>query len=287
MSEPSNEKRIQDSYAAAEQQHAQQLGEQVPQLESQPALQDAPQSVANRSTSGLAIAGLVVGIVSILTSFLPIINNASFFLAIVGVILSIVGLVGVNKGKHSGKGIAIAGVVLGVLAIVVVLATQAMYSSALNSLSNQLNAGSTPTASASGSAASSSSASAAAKDDTDYQNLAIGSTVNLKSGLSVTVNSIEGGYTNYDGSEIVCVNVTYANKGNKNVMFNTYDWKAQDADGALRMPTIYLEGDNNLSSGQLASGGQVTGNLYFDAPVMKAHYYGNIASDSSTAAWVA
>jgi hypothetical protein len=195
-----------------------------------------------------------------------------------------------------------------VLSVVVVLVTQSMYSAAIDKVSEELKAGSTPTAvsrssdkpeSSAGAAAGDSSAAASqeaddaggedqgASQDVDYQNLSVGETVSFKDGLSITVNSIEGGLQNYDGSEIVCVNVTYANAGSGNASFNVYDWKAEDADGAQRMTTYYSEAENELNSGNLSSGGRVTGNLYFDAPVAKVHYYDNMFNDSSSAAWVA
>ena len=65
-----------------------------------------------QSKSGMAIAGFVLGIIALLTSFLPIINNLSFFLAILGLIFGIVGMVGISKGKKSGKGLAIAAIVI-------------------------------------------------------------------------------------------------------------------------------------------------------------------------------
>ena len=232
-----------------------------------------------QSTSGLAIAGLVLGIVAALTSFLPIINNASFFIALLGLVLAIAGLVSTRKGKHSGKGIAIAGIVLGIVSAAIVLATQAMYSAAIDAATEGLTSGSTPV-----------SASAQPGGDSaqaDYQNLAVGTTIDLKSGLSVTVNSIESGLANYDGSEAVCVNVTYLNNGDKKASFNIFDWKAEDNNGALRNQAYFTEGENELSSGELSTGGSVTGNIYFDAPVAKVHYYDNMISDDSTAAWVA
>lgn len=58
--------------------------------------------------SGMAIAGFVLGIIALLTSLVPIVNNLSFFLAILGIIFTIVGLIGIMKGKKSGKGLAIA-----------------------------------------------------------------------------------------------------------------------------------------------------------------------------------
>jgi hypothetical protein len=86
----------------------------------------------SKPTSGLAVASLVLGIVAAVSSFMPIVNNASFFIALVGLVLGIVGLVGVNKGTRAGKGLAIAGIVLGVVSIVVVLASQSFYASLLS-----------------------------------------------------------------------------------------------------------------------------------------------------------
>lgn len=91
------------------------------------------------SKSGMAVAGLVLGIIALLTSFLPIINNFAALLAILGLIFGIVGLVGVLKGKKSGKGMAIAAVVLNAVAIVVVFATQAMFGAALDEASKALD----------------------------------------------------------------------------------------------------------------------------------------------------
>lgn len=87
--------------------------------------------------SGLAIAGMVLGIVAIATSFLPIINNGSFFLALIGLIFAIVGMVSIRKGKSSGMGMAVAGLVLSIVAIVVVLGSQAFYSAVIDEASNQ------------------------------------------------------------------------------------------------------------------------------------------------------
>lgn len=93
------------------------------------------------SRSGMAVAGLVLGIIALLTSFLPIVNNFAFLLALLGLIFAIVGLAGIVKGKKVGKGMAVAAVVLNALSLVIVLATQAMFSSALDEASKQLDEG--------------------------------------------------------------------------------------------------------------------------------------------------
>ena len=106
-----------------------------------------PQPTQPKTTSGLAIASLVLGIIAILTSFLPIINNLSFFVALIGLVLAVIALVGAIRGKHTAKGMSIAGVVLAVVSIAVVLVTQSAYSAALKSASEELSSGSESAAS--------------------------------------------------------------------------------------------------------------------------------------------
>lgn len=95
------------------------------------------QTDTNKPRSGLAIAALVLGIVAAATSFMPIINNASFFIALVGLILAIVAIAGIRKGKNSGKGLAVAGLVLSIVAGLLVLGTQAFYSAVLDEAVDQ------------------------------------------------------------------------------------------------------------------------------------------------------
>lgn len=110
-----------------------------------------------KTSSGLAIAGLVLGIIAILTSFLPIINNLSFFIALIGGVLAAIALVGALRGKHTAKGMSIAGVVLAVVSIVVVLVTQAAYGAAIDAVSDELSSNSKPAASSTESSSSSDS----------------------------------------------------------------------------------------------------------------------------------
>lgn len=84
--------------------------------------------------SGLATAGLVLGIVGICLSFIPILNNASFFLGILALIFGIISLV-----KKTSKGKAIAALILGILSIVITLSLQSSWSNALDDLSNDLD----------------------------------------------------------------------------------------------------------------------------------------------------
>ena len=65
--------------------------------------------------SGLCTAGLVLGIIGLCTSFIPIINNLSFFL---GVLAIIFGLLSIKKAK---KGKLVATILTGILAIAITL----------------------------------------------------------------------------------------------------------------------------------------------------------------------
>lgn len=80
-----------------------------------------------KQKSGMATAGLVLGIIGICTSFIPIVNNASFVL---GVLAFIFGLISIIKKKGVGK--AVAGLILGVLAVVITLYMQSQFVAAVD-----------------------------------------------------------------------------------------------------------------------------------------------------------
>lgn len=84
--------------------------------------------------SGFATAGLVLGIIGICTSFIPIINNLSFFLGLLAIIFAIVSLV-----KKASKGKAVASIILGILTIVITLSVQKTVSDALDVASQELD----------------------------------------------------------------------------------------------------------------------------------------------------
>ena len=82
--------------------------------------------------AGLAIASMVVGIIALLLSWIPIINNLAAVLAVVGLGLGIPALIRARRGTARGTGMAITGLVTSVLAIVLVIATQLLFVQALD-----------------------------------------------------------------------------------------------------------------------------------------------------------
>lgn len=94
-----------------------------------------------RRGNPFGLVALIVGIVAILGCAIPIVNNVSIVLGVIALVFGIVGLI----VKHRRRGLAITGVVLGVLSVVVGLSTQALYSSALDSVSKSLSSASAET----------------------------------------------------------------------------------------------------------------------------------------------
>ena len=85
-----------------------------------------------KAKSGFGTASLVLGIIAISTSFLPIINNMSFILGIIGAIMGIVSLI-----KKSSKGKSLWGIVLCILAIVITLNLQSSWSNSLSDITGE------------------------------------------------------------------------------------------------------------------------------------------------------
>ena len=226
------------------------------------------------SKTGLGIAGFVLGIIALAISFLPIINNFSALLAAIGFVLALIGTIACVKGSKSGKGLSVAGVVMNVIAFAVVLATQSMYSSAIDDAFSGTSVAPQP-------ATEQPATTAPASDDAaeSGQAAAAGNSITLKNGLVLT------GLQSYDGKSITQVSVTYQNNGNSQASFNPYDWKAEDAQGAQRSQAFYTDGENELNSGTLAAGGSVSGNLYFEGDVVKVLYENAFIGRGSDVSW--
>lgn len=87
-----------------------------------------------RTKIGFAIVALVLGIIGLVFSFIPIVNNLAFFIGIIAIVFGVLALITKNK-----KGLSIAGIVTGVLAIAITLVLQASWSKALDDVSDELD----------------------------------------------------------------------------------------------------------------------------------------------------
>ena len=144
------------------------------------------------ATSAMAIVGLVLGIVALVTSWMPILNNGSFFLALLGAIFAIVGLTATLRRTRSGKGLAIAGLVICIIACAAVLAAQQATSKALNDAVDSAKNGPAVTST---SAAPADTSDGTTDTTTQSQDLALGTSITLADGLSVSVDSVDTSLT--------------------------------------------------------------------------------------------
>ena len=117
---------------------------------------------------------------------------------------------------------------------------------------------------------------------TEKTNLKVGETIAFD-GKEVTVKSIDRDWKSdnqfikaKDGKEFVKVNVSIVNKSDSELSFNTFDWKIEDANGAIEGPsaTAFTTNDN-LNSGTLAINGKKEGSVIFEVAkdsTIKIHY---------------
>jgi hypothetical protein len=90
-----------------------------------------PAPVPAKGSNGLATAGFVLGLLGLLSSWIPFLNVVGIMLGIIGVVLAAVGLAK-SKKVNAGKGLAIAGLVLGVLAVLIAVLINAVFVSAVD-----------------------------------------------------------------------------------------------------------------------------------------------------------
>ena len=78
---------------------------------------------------GLSLTALILGIIAVFTSFIPILNNLSFFIAIIGGVLGIIALI-----KKQKKVMSIISIIIAVLAIVFTVWAQASLSKSIDEI---------------------------------------------------------------------------------------------------------------------------------------------------------
>ncbi|MCD2191459.1 hypothetical protein [Actinomycetospora soli] len=95
-----------------------------------------PVQVAPPQANGLATAGLVVGIIAAVLSFVPVLGTVSWVLAPIALVLSVVGLVKAKRARN-GRGKSIAGIVLSVVALFMCILYTAVFVGSVNSVAQQ------------------------------------------------------------------------------------------------------------------------------------------------------
>ena len=98
----------------------------------------------NNNSNGISIAALVCGIVGIIGSFftvIPAIAIIALIIAIAGIILGAIGMKNANENNGSGKGLAIAGLVCGIIGTVFCFGAVICWACVACSAANIINQG--------------------------------------------------------------------------------------------------------------------------------------------------
>lgn len=214
----------------------------------------APAPLTPTATNGLAIAGLIVGIIAFLSGWIPIFG---LLIAIVAVILSIIGL---RKGGPQ-KGMAIAGLITGGLGLLWSLIVGTFFIigiiagiSSYNEFSSSLDKN------------SSQSQQQANQDSDDSSSMSNSKEV---AGYTITANKVTRDYKpqntlSDDSTEYVVVNLTVKNNSNMLSKFVTGNISL-NADGKSS-PVSLVSVDPSLNGADIPTGKSATGNLVFQIP---------------------
>lgn len=99
------------------------------------------QCVQQRGASAAAIVSIIFAIIAFITALIPIINNLAFVAALVAAVCGIVGIIGTGPQKKSGRGLAVAGLVIAIVSLVAVLVSQSIYGAAIDAVNDELSNG--------------------------------------------------------------------------------------------------------------------------------------------------
>ncbi len=207
-------------------------------------------TIVDGKKSGLATASMILGIISIIGSWIPFLNVFSIFIGFVGLGLGIPSLIIYFKKKKGSLAKSVSGLVLCILTLIIGIS---MNNAAVDSIDKALGS-----------------------DADSKLEFAYGEAAELD-GVSIKVLDVEhsGGYTeNYisvkpdkDGNEFVIINVELKNNSDETKTYNVLDFELQTGNGDIQSSgfSMYDTG-SDLDSGSLASGGTKTGKIVFEVP---------------------
>lgn len=173
-----------------------------------------------KGSNGLATAGFVLGLLGLLGSWIPVLNILSIILAVVGIVFGAIGLARSTRA-NGGRGLAIAGLVLGALGIVIAIVVNVAFVDAVDEAIDE-------TTSTSVEAPSSSEGEAESGGDSASKDSELGTSRNNPAPLgsavtgdnwTVTINSVqEVNSDSYDqapaaGSTLLLINMTATYNG--------------------------------------------------------------------------
>lgn len=212
---------------------------------------------------GLAIAGMVLGIVSLLVSVC-----GGGFIGIIGLILSIVALV---KGQI--KGMSIAGIVTSALAIIISILSLSFGGALINSVADAINEDSNYSSNSTSDFVSESNSSNSETSDstTDDNIYGLNETFDYY-GQQFTFSDFKPyDYPDYpqDGLVYYIVTLTVTNNSESPIYISQYDFNFYGDNQAGDL--FNLPSDCDFSDADLSTGKTKTGHLIFEVPEGSEH----------------
>ncbi|WP_341784666.1 DUF4352 domain-containing protein [Lactococcus garvieae] len=236
----------------------------------------------NSEKKALPIIALIIGILALVLSWVPIVNNFAAVLAIIGFIFAIIALILNRKNK---KTLSIVSLVISIVAFVIVMATQAFYAKTLDDAFNKSDSSSKVAKKVDNSGSSQTSD----KKESEKVSFKVGETADID-GVQFKINKVDysqgSSYSTPDsGNQFVLVNVTITNTSDETTDYNPYDFKIDDNGNQTNLSEYLMDENGNdpvsdpLNSGSLAKGGSVTGTMVGQAKIgnkYKLIYTGNM-----------
>ena len=231
----------------------------------------------SHGSNGLATAGFVLALLGFLSSWIPVLNILGMILAVVGAILAAVGLAR-SKRAGVGKGLAFAGLVLGVLAVIVAVVINVAFVNAVDDAIDETTKTSVEAPSDSDNGKADEQAASDSEElGTSRDNPApLGSAI-TGDDWTVTINSVKAadedsiGQKPAAGSTLLVVNLTATYNGDDDqgdsawasVKFVTADGTTIDSTSGS---TLFLEDNGFDSLKTVYSGASVKGNQMLEVP---------------------
>lgn len=209
----------------------------------------------------MGTAALVLGILGVLFSLIPLIGVIAWPMVIIGLVLGVLGILRVNARRADNRGVAISGTVLSAVGLLICVLYTVAFAAAVSDPSSTTATGGDTSVPASSGAVQNADRTSSAPAPARAGSGVPGDTLTTDDGLALTATPLTDRSKSYIGP-LKCADVSYRNTGAGTATFNIWDWKLQDPNGASR--NISIGGDNDLSSGELAPGGSVSGQVCFD-----------------------
>lgn len=188
-------------------------------------------NTASLPLSAMGITSLVMGILALMISWVPIINNVTFLFSILditflfsilGLVFAIVAFVGIKHHKVRGRGLAYAGLITSIVGFAIMLATQSFYGEVLKGVSEAVN----DVFSDSSTSDDDSAENQEKSQDTNNGNKDASEGEIDGGAYHVTIEGAELSDEDYDGNPTVLVTYKVVNK-QKDKTSNPFDWNVK------------------------------------------------------------